>query len=117
MTDSSESYLESARHLCDTLERIGDGLVTLDTPTRIETADTLNRLLTALRSTESTGDRREIEAMVRRGREALGRCRTPGATFDSDAKVHLQLCSGVDPVLPDDASTGDDSIPTPTATA
>ena len=117
MTDSTATYLESAERLCDTLERIGDALVTLDTKTLIETAETLSQLLTALGSPGTSGNKAEIEALVRRGRTALMRCRRLGTSFNDVATVRLQLCTGIGGYGSDGAHIEADAAPTLKATA
>ena len=96
MSESTESYVASAERLCDTLERIGDALVAIDTATLQQTEDTLARILAALASQSTTQDRATVEPLVRRARTALLRCRTLGASFDSVARVRLPLCTGGD---------------------
>ena len=117
MTDSTDSYIESAERLCATLERIGDALVTLDTQTLLETEDTLNRLATVLASRASTGDPAAIEPLVRRGRDALLRCRRLGASYSGMARVRLHLCTGVGNYGPDGDYVESDTAPSLRATA
>ena len=95
MTLPSGSYIDSAQRLCDTLERIGDALVTLDTATLLETEETLSHLVAVLASGQELENPAALEPLVRRGREALLRCRRMGNSFSAVAKVRLQLCTGV----------------------
>jgi hypothetical protein len=95
MTSPTDSYIESAERLCDTLERIGDALITLDTATLLETEETLSRLVAVLASSHPRDNRAAVEALVKRGRDALLRCRRLGNSFGGVAKVRLQLCTGI----------------------
>jgi hypothetical protein len=101
MTASTDSYIESAQRLCDTLERIGDALVSLDTATLLETEETLSRLVAVLASGRPGDNSAAIEPLVKRGREALVRCRRLGSSFGGVAKVRLQLCTGIGGYGPD----------------
>jgi hypothetical protein len=100
MAPVSESYVEAAERLCDTLERIGDALVTLDTPTLLETEESLGRLI-AVMSSRTVADRAALERIVRRSRAALLRCRRLGASYNATARVRLQLCTSVGHYGPD----------------
>jgi hypothetical protein len=93
---SPETILESAERLCTTLERIGDGLIELDTRTLLDTEETLGRLVAVVASGGNLDNRAALEPLVRRGREALLRCRRLGASYTSVARVRLHLCTGVD---------------------
>ena len=94
MAPASESYVEAAERLCDTLERIGDALVTLDASTLLETEESLGRLIAVL-SSRAVADRAALERVVRRSRAALLRCRRLGASYNATARVRLQLCTSV----------------------
>lgn len=96
LTSSPEPILESAERLCSILERIGDGLVELDTQTLLDTEETLGRLVAVVASGGSIDHRAALEPVVRRGREALLRCRRLGASYTSVARVRLHLCTGLD---------------------
>ena len=95
-----ESYVEAAERLCETLERIGDALVTLDAQTLLETEESLGRLIAVL-SSRAVTDRVALERIVRRSRAALLRCRRLGASYHTTAKVRLQLCTSVGHYGPD----------------
>ena len=94
MPEAAESYVATAERLCDTLDRIGDALVAIDSATLLQTEDTLGRLLAALTSPSVMDDRATVEQLVRRARAALLRCRTLGASFNSIARVRLPVCTG-----------------------
>jgi len=72
----------------------GDALVAVDSATLLETEETLGRLLAVLTSQPAVEHRAGIEALVRRARAGLQRCRTLGASFHSVARVRLPLCTG-----------------------
>lgn len=117
MSEATESYVVIAERLCDTLERIGDALVAVDSATLLETEDTLGRLLAVLTSQSAHESRASIEPLVRRARAALLRCRTLGASFGSVARVRLSLCTGSDGYGPSGAYTNAGNQPTLKATA
>ena len=96
MTLPQESLVDSAERLCATLERIGDGLIELDTRTLLDTEETLGRLVAVVASGRNVDDRAALEPLVRRGREALLRCRRLGAAYTGIARVRLHLCTGLD---------------------
>jgi hypothetical protein len=96
MPEAAESYVATAERLCDTLDRIGDALVAIDSATLLQTEDTLSRLLAALTSQSVTDNRTTVEPLVRRARAGLLRCRTLGASFNGVARVRLPLCTGGD---------------------
>jgi hypothetical protein len=116
MTDATD-YLESAERLCTTLERIGDALVALDPKTLLETEETLSRLVTALGAQAAAHDAAAIEPLVRRGREALLRCRRLGESYGGMARVRLQLCTGVARYGPDGDYVDGGAAPSLRATA
>jgi hypothetical protein len=116
MTDAAD-YLESADRLCATLERIGDALVALDPKTLLETEETLSRLVTALGAQTTGQDTVAIEPLVRRGREALLRCRRLGESYSGMARVRLQLCTGVARYGPDGDYVDGGTAPSLKATA
>ena len=60
-TRPQEPILESAERLCVTLERIGDGLIELDTQTLLETEETLGRLVAVVASGGSVDNRAALE--------------------------------------------------------
>lgn len=97
MNQGADPLLARAERLCETLDRIGDALVAVDASTLLETEETLGRLLEALAVPHDVvHDKEAIERLVRRGREALLKCRRLGASFTSLARVRLQLRSGVE---------------------
>lgn len=94
MSQATDTYIESAERLCSTLERLGDALVTLDAATLLETEESLARLVAVLSSGGGPERSAELEPIVRRGRNALLRCRRLGASYGATAKVRLQFCTG-----------------------
>ena len=73
MSQDLDPIVASAERLCETLERIGDALVSLDTQTLLETEETLGRVLAALASGGAVENKAALEPLIGRGREALGR--------------------------------------------
>jgi hypothetical protein len=102
MTGGPDPIVQSAERLCATLERIGDALVALDVDTLLETEETLGRLLAAVGSENRFEDRAALEPLVRRGRDALLRCRRVGGAFTSVARSRLPLHTGIETYDRDD---------------
>ena len=96
-----DPIVQKAERLCETLERIGDALVSIDGPTLLDTEETLEQLLSALAAVKHVGDKPALEAMVRRAGAALLRCRRLGASFSSVAGVRLRMRTGVETYGPD----------------
>src|SRR5262245_33448328 len=96
MNEDVDPILLSAERLCQTLERIGDALVSLDTSTLLETESTLEQLLAALASGHEVSDKAALERLARRAGDALLRCRRLGASFSSVAGARLRLRTGVE---------------------
>jgi hypothetical protein len=96
MTGDTDPVVETAQRLCETLDRIGDALVALDTETLLDTEATLEQLLAALASGHTVQDRAALEALVRRAAASLLRCRRLGASFTGIAGARLRLRSGVE---------------------
>lgn len=94
MTDTHDPIVVTAERLCETLERLGDALVTLDADTLLETEATLAHLLSALAAGHPVDDRDRLEMMVRRAANALLRCRRLGASFTSLAGTRLRMVAG-----------------------
>jgi hypothetical protein len=86
--------VESAERLCQTLERIGDALVSLDAQTLLDTEESLAQMLAALTASRSIHDKAALRDRVTRAREALLRCRRLGASYGSIAGPRLRLRSG-----------------------
>jgi len=96
MFEDPDPIVMSAQRLCETLERIGDALVTLDTETLLDTEATLEQLLSALASGHAVRDRAALESLVRRAADALLRCRRLGAAVSAIAGTRLRMCAGVE---------------------
>lgn len=96
MAGEADPVVVTARRLCETLDRIGDALVSLDTETLLDTEATLEQLLAALAGGHTVQDRAELEALVRRAAASLLRCRRLGASFTGIAGARLRLRSGVE---------------------
>ncbi len=94
MFEDPDPVVISAQRLCETLDRIGDALVTLDADTLLDTEATLEQLLAALAAGPAVRDRASLEALVRRAAEALLRCRRLGNSFTSFASTRLRMCAG-----------------------
>lgn len=96
MAVATDSILVSAERLCQTLERIGDALVTLDAETLLETQETLEQLLSALAAGGEVDDPDALSALARRAAQALRKCRRLGASFSGIAGTRLRLRTGVE---------------------
>lgn len=96
MTVEPDPIVVTAGRLCETLDRIGDALIALDTETLLDTEATLEQLLAALAAGHTVQDRAGLEALARRAAESLIRCRRLGASFSGIAGARLRLRSGVD---------------------
>jgi hypothetical protein len=94
MTETPDPIVATATRLCDTLDRLGDALVTLDADTLLETEATLAQLTAALAAGHPVHDRDGLEAMVRRAATALLRCRRLGASYTSIAGTRLRMIAG-----------------------
>jgi hypothetical protein len=94
MTETPDPIVATARRLCETLDRLGDALVTLDAETLLETEATLAQLMSALAAGHPVQDRAALEAMVRRAAEALLRCRGLGRSFTGIAGTRLRMIAG-----------------------
>ena len=94
--EEPDPIVVTARRLCETLDRIGDALVAIDTETLLDTEATLEQLLAALAAGQTVQDRAGLEALVRRAGESLLRCRRLGASFTGIAGARLRLRTGVD---------------------
>lgn len=91
-----EPIVQTAERLCETLERIGDALVAIDSQTLLETEETLECLLSALAAGRDVQDKPALEAVVHRAADALLRCRRLGASFSSIAGTRLRMRTGVE---------------------
>ena len=96
MATHSDPLLDSVERLCETLERIGDALVSVDADALLETEETLARMLTAFdQSAGSAADPDALKARIIRARNALLRCQRLGACFTSVAGARLRQRSGM----------------------
>lgn len=111
-----DPIVQSAECLCSTLERIGDALVALDVDTLLEIEETLGRLLAAVGSGNSFEDRAALEPLVRRGREALLRCRRLGGATTTVARSRLPLHTGIE-TYGRDGQYAEHPVSDPSATA
>jgi hypothetical protein len=105
MNEGPDPIVATAERLCETLERIGDALVTLDAHTLLETEGTLEQLLAALNSAPTVQDKEALERLVGRAAAALVRCRQLGASFSGIAGTRLRLRTGVETYGRDGAFT------------
>src|SRR5260221_2514761 len=96
MIEESDPILATAERLCETLERIGDALVALDTDTLLDTQETLEQLVATLASAKAIHDKPALAAVVRRSIEALTRCRRLGASFSVIAGTRLRMRTGLE---------------------
>ena len=96
MATHSDPLLDSVERLCETLERIGDALVSVDADALLETEETLARLLTTFdKSAASGADAAALKARIVRARNALLRCQRLGTCFTSVAGARLRQRSGM----------------------
>ena len=95
MTAEPDPLVETAERLCETLERLGDALVSLDAGTLLETEESLGQVLAALAASRSTQDKSALNERVGRAADALVRCRRLGASLGSVASARLRLRTGV----------------------
>jgi hypothetical protein len=96
MTAESDPLIENAERLCETLERIGDALVSLDAQTLLETEESLGQVLAALAVSRSTRDKTALSERVTRAADALLRCRRLGASLSHVAHTRLRLRTGTE---------------------
>jgi hypothetical protein len=94
MADTPDPIVATAQRLCETLDRLGEALVTLDTETLLETEATLAQLMSALAAGHPVADREALEATVRRAAATLLRCRRLGTSFTSIAGTRLRMIAG-----------------------
>ena len=96
MTDAHDPMVRSAERLCETLDRIGDALVSLDPETLLETEETLEQLLSAINAGGEVEDTDALVRLATRAATALRRCRRLGASFSGIAGTRLRLRTGVE---------------------
>lgn len=96
MTDAHDPIVRSAERLCETLDRIGDALVSLDPETLLETQETLEQLLSAIGAGGEVEDKDALIRLAKRAAAALLRCRRLGASFSGIAGTRLRLRTGVE---------------------
>ncbi len=97
MTTHADPLLQKVERLCETLERIGDALVSVDADALLETEETLAQLLATFDADPSRHlvDGEALKARVLRARAALLRCRRLGSCFTSVAGARLRARSGM----------------------
>ena len=96
MAPHPDPLLDTVERLCETLERIGDALVSVDADALLETEETLARLLTTFaESSAGAADPDALKARIVRARNALLRCQRLGACFTSVAGARLRQRSGM----------------------
>jgi hypothetical protein len=96
MADAPDPLVACAERLCETLDRIGDALVSLDAATLLETEDTLEQLLSAMAAGGQVQDADALARLTERAAAALQRCRRLGASFSGMAGTRLRLRTGVE---------------------
>lgn len=97
MATHPDPLIEKVERLCETLERIGDALVSVDADALLETEETLARLLATFdaESSPRVADSAALKERVLRARAALLRCRRLGSCFTSVAGARLRTRSGM----------------------
>lgn len=103
MTERPDTLVQTAERLCQTLERIGDALQTLDTDTLLDTQETLEQLLSALKAGDPVDDKDTLKRLAVRAATALTRCRRLGTSFSGIAGTRLRLRTGVETYGPSGA--------------
>ncbi len=95
MRAHGRSAVETAEQLCAVLERIASALVVLDNAALLAAEVTLADLVASFGTDcpPAAADRAAVEAIVRRGRTALLRCRRLGGSFTSVARARLAACA------------------------
>ncbi len=96
MAEIQDPILVHAERLCETLERLGDALVSLDADTLLDTEETLEQLLSALQAPGEPADKAALKQLAVRATNALLRCRRLGASFSGIAGTRLRLRTGVE---------------------
>ena len=96
MADAPDPLVACAERLCETLDRIGDALVSLDGETMLETQETLEQLLSAMAAGGQVRDPEALARLTERAAAALQRCRRLGASFTGIAGTRLRLRTGVE---------------------
>lgn len=98
MVEPQDPLLVKAERLCETLERIGDALVAVDAETLLDTQETLEQLVSALRNGGDVdeSEKAALQRTVQRAAFALMRCRRLGASFSRMAGTRLRLRTGVE---------------------
>jgi hypothetical protein len=96
MRGTTDPILLGAERLCETLERIGDALESIDTATLLDTEETLEQLLSALAAGGEVEDKETLKALARRAAAALAKCRRLGASFSGIAGTRLRLRTGAE---------------------
>jgi hypothetical protein len=118
MNGARYSPLETAERLCETLERVADALMDVDNDTLLATEATLVELVASIDTGAQAAamDRLAVEAVVRRGRTALMRCRRLAASFMAVARARVSLCTPRD-TYNRAGALADASSPSPTVRA
>ena len=96
MPEVQDPILVHAERLCETLERIGDALVSIDAETLVDTQETLEQLVSALNAPTDVHDKDALKRTARRAASALMRCRRLGASFSGIAGTRLRLRTGLE---------------------
>jgi hypothetical protein len=96
MATHTDPLLTRVERLCETLERIGDALVSVDADALLDTEETLAQLLATFdASSASAADAEALKARIIRARAALLRCHRLGGCFTSVAGARLRQRSGM----------------------
>jgi hypothetical protein len=96
MPEVQDPLLVHAERLCETLERIGDALVAIDADTLLDTQETLEQLVSALKAGGEVEDQDALKRTAKRAAAALLRCRRLGGSFSGIAGTRLRLRTGVE---------------------
>ena len=96
MSEVHDPILVHAERLCETLERIGDALVSIDADTLVDTQETLEQLVSALSAPGDVHDKNALRRTAKRAATALLRCRRLGASFSGIAGTRLRLRTGLE---------------------
>jgi hypothetical protein len=90
--------IEAAERLCEVLEQVAAAMVTLDNEALLVAEVKLAELVGGFQAdrTVAAPEPAVVEALVRRGRNALMRCRRLGASYTAVTRARLAMASTSD---------------------
>ncbi len=98
MSAGNGSAIEAAERLCEVLEQVAAAMVALDNEALLVAEVKLAELVGGFKAdrTDAQPDPAVVEALVRRGRNALMRCRRLGASYTAVTRARLAMTSTSD---------------------